>query len=148
MSKSIRTVFIAGAIFAVTACEYMPFAFGELEGRPAPGLADWRQVADVSIVQLETLREGEPYSVNLWMIADETHLYVFGGDEQQQWMTNMESDPHARVQIDGQIYTFTGSRVTDAAEFGGFAQAWLDKYGSDHTESTPDGTFLYRLDPK
>ena len=64
-----------------------------------------------------------------------------------KWMKNMEIDATARMQIEGAVYEFTGSRVTDPDEFGRFAKAWLEKYSSDHTDSTPEGTYLYRLDP-
>ena len=145
--KLAHSIVVVAVLLLTTGCEYIPFPWGALDGRPAAPLDDWRELADAPIVQLETIREGEPYSVNIWMIAEETHFYVFGGDDAPQWMKNMDANGHARMQIDGAIYSFSGSRVTDQEEFVQFAQAWLDKYGSDHLESSAQEHFLYRLDP-
>lgn len=79
-----RTMIIALLLSATAACSYMPFSGGALTGTPAPPLADWRTVGGVSIIQLET-RPSDPYSVKLRMVAEETHLYVFAGDNHSQW---------------------------------------------------------------
>ena len=144
---SLKVVMVISLLVLAAGCEYMPFSMGELEGQPAATLSDWREVADVSIVQLETLRDGEPYSVNIWMVAKETAIYIYAGDNETQWMANLAVNPSARIQISGLIYDFSGSRVTDEEEFKIFTQAWLEKYGSDRSESTAADTFLYRFDP-
>lgn len=145
--KSIKSIGVFAILLFVAGCEYLPFSFGALDGRPAAPLSDWREIADVDIVQFETLREGEAYSVNIWMIAEETHLYVYGGDNEAQWAVNLEANPQARIQANDMVYEFSGSRVTNEEEFAHFAQLWLHKYSSDRTDSTASGTFLYRLDP-
>ncbi len=140
----LRALF-ATALLVTAGCEYMPFAGGPLDGTPAPSPADWRTLGDVDIVQLETLREGEPYSVNIWMIAEETHLYVYGGENYAQWAENMDAADAARMKIEGAVYELRGARVSDEEEFARFARAWLAKYGSDRTDSTAADTYLYRL---
>lgn len=142
-----RTVIVTLLLSATAACSYIPFSGGALTGTPTPPPADWRTVGDVAIIQLET-RPSDPYSVKLWIVAEETHLYVFAGDNHSQWAQNLDADPDARLQIEDKVYELTARQITDQQEFSGFADAWLEKYGSDHTETNVDDVYLYRLAPR
>jgi len=142
-----RTMTIALLLSATAACSYMPFSGGALTGTPAPPLADWRTVGGVSIIQLET-RPSDPYSVKLWMVAEENHLYVFAGDNHSQWAQNLDAIPDARLQVEDNVYQLAAVQITDQQEFRRFADAWLEKYGSDHTETNVDDVYLYRLTPR
>ena len=136
------------ALLSVTAaCSYIPFSGGALTGTPTPPLDDWRSVGEVAIIQLET-RPSDPYSVKLWIVAEETHLYVFAGDNHSQWAQNLDAEPDARLQIEDKVYDLTARQITDQQEFRRFADAWLEKYGSDHTETKVDDVYLYRLAPR
>lgn len=146
MTKS-RTVIVALLLSVTAACSYIPFSGGALTGTPTPPLDDWRSVGEVAIIQLET-RPSDPYSVKLWIVAEETHLYVFAGDNHSQWAQNLDAEPDARLQIEDKVYDLTARQITDQQEFRRFADAWLEKYGSDHTETKVDDVYLYRLAPR
>ena len=123
---------------------WLPFSSGELEGVPAQAPDDWTQVASKDIVQLETDVD-EPYSVNIWVIGEPTHLYVFAGASRANWIEHMEQNPNVRMKIGDAIYELTGVRVTDADEFERFAQAWDAKYGRRPRNENVDETYLMRL---
>ena len=142
-----RTVIVALLLSVTTACSYIPFSGGALTGTPTTPLDDWRTVGEVAIIQLET-RPSDPYSVKLWIVAEETHLYVFAGDNHSQWAQNLDAEPDARLQIEDKVYDLTARPITDQQEFQLFAGAWLEKYGSDHTETKVDDVYLYRLAPR
>lgn len=131
----------------LSACAYVPFSGGKLEGTPTAPLKDWRQIAAVDIIQLET-QPTDPYSVKLWMIAKPTHLYVYAGDNHSQWAQNIDSDPNVRLLVDGALYDLSATRVLDQAEFQQFTAAWLEKYDSDRTDLNVADTYLYRLEPR
>lgn len=142
-----RNVIVALLLSVTAACSYIPFSGGALTGTPTPPLDDWRSVGEVAIIQLET-RPSDPYSVKLWIVAEETHLYVFAGDNHSQWAQNLDAEPDARLQIEDKVYDLTARQITDQQEFRRFADAWLEKYGSDHTETKVDDVYLYRLAPR
>ena len=124
-------------------CSYLPFSGGALKGEERAAMEDWSSVADVSIIQLET-NPNEPYSVNLWMIADGADLLVYGGDSHAQWAQNIDADPAVRVKIGDYVYPLQGKRETDEAAFRAFVVMWDNKYGSDRSDSTAADTYLYR----
>ena len=135
-------IFLTAVLLA--SCSYIPFSGGELEGSVAAPLDDWQAVADKDIIQLETNPQA-PYSVNLWMIAESTHLYVYAGDNHADWAQHIDSDENVRMKIGEVIYELAATRVLDQAEFQHFTKLWLDKYGSDRTDSLASNTYLYKL---
>jgi len=132
---------VAGALGA---CSYIPFSGGALEGEVASPLADWRELDSAQIIQLET-NSNDPYSVKLWIIGQHKHLYVFAGDSHAQWAQNIDSDPNVRLKVGGTIYELHATRVLDQEEFRRFADAWLEKYGSDRRDVLAVNNYLYRM---
>ena len=135
------------AVLLVTGCssEMLPFSSGALEGGsvvPAP--ADWRGVAEREVVQLES-QPSDPYSVNIWVLGEETHLYVFAGGTKANWIEHIEMDPNVRMKIGDSIYELVAERVTDADEFEHFAQGWEAKYGRRPWNEDVNDTYLMRL---
>ena len=128
----------------VGCAEYLPFSSGGLDGTPTPTPASFLEVGQAEIVQLET-NPAEPYSVNLWVIGEATHLYVFSGDSKTTWVQNIERDPNVRLQIGANVYELQAAQVTDAEEFETFAQAWDAKYGHRPRNDNVDETWLMRL---
>jgi hypothetical protein len=130
----------------VSACSggTLPISSGELAGTVVPNPTDWREVADVDVVQLET-RPASPYSVNLWVIGEPTHLYVFAGGSRSNWVEYIEADSNVRLGINGAIYELKAERVTDADEFAKFADAWKLKYGHRPRNESVEETYLLRL---
>ena len=145
MVSHVKQVFAIALLVLAAGCEYIPFSWGELEGKQSSPLANWREVADVSIVQLETLREGKPYSVNLWIANIEGTLHVFAGDNVAAWVENIQTDPNVRLGVNGSIYELTAAQETDATQFEKFAQEWEAKYGNRPRNENVDETYLYRL---
>lgn len=124
--------------------ENLPFASGALEGQVVPAPQDWRPVAQGEVIQLES-RPSDPYSVNIWIIGEEKHLYVFAGGTKANWIEHIEVDPNVRIKIAEEIYELRAERVSDADEFEHFAQAWQAKYGRRPWNEDVNETYLMRL---
>ena len=90
-------------LVSISGCAYVPFSAGKLKGTPTEALADWREIASISIIQLETNPE-QPYSVNIWMVAEQARIYVFAGDNYAQWVQNIESNQSVRLQAEEKVY--------------------------------------------
>jgi len=133
-----------GLLLLAWGCSYVPFSGGALQGELRPALTDWQTVADTQIIQLET-RPADPYSVNLWMIAEAQQLFVYAGDNHSDWAQHIDVDPNVRIKIDQSIYELSASRVTEQPEFARFAEAWFAKYGSDRRNVKVGEVYLYRL---
>ena len=101
----------------------------------------------MSTVQLET-RPADPYSVNIWVIALDPHLYVHAGANRSAWVENLEADPRARVRVDGTLYELTAARVAEQAEFDRFSDAYEKKYGRRPRNENVGEAYLFRLGPR
>ncbi len=117
---------------------------GKLEGPVAEAPDDWAFTDEVSTVQVET-RPEDPYSINIWAVALGDSLYLHAGGHRTAWVENLESDPRARVAIEGTLYEVTATRVEDPAEFARFAEAYARKYGHRPRNENIDEIFVYRL---
>ena len=127
--------------------DYLPFSGGELEGAVAEIPASFETIGQQEIVKLET-NPLEPYSVNLWVIGNKESLYVFAGDSETTWVQHIAKDPNVRLKLGAAIYELAATRVTDAAEFERFAEAWEAKYGNRPRNENVDETWLLRLEPR
>ncbi|MEM1232161.1 MAG: hypothetical protein AAGI15_16605, partial [Pseudomonadota bacterium] len=141
--------FVALLCLGLTACtgDWVPFSGGALEGPVTPAPADWRTVMTDEVIQLET-QPGDPYSVNLWVVAGEDRLYIFAGANRATWIEHIEVDPRVRLRADGRIYELRADRVRSADEFEQFAQQWEAKYGDRPRNESVDETWLMRLTPR
>ncbi|MGH0037941.1 MAG: hypothetical protein ACQGVK_23165 [Myxococcota bacterium] len=117
---------------------------GALEGEEAPTPDSWAFTDQVDTVQLETLPT-DPYSVNIWVIAIDPHLYVHAGASRSTWVENMEVDPAVRLQVDDSIYALVAARVEEQAEFDRFSDAYEKKYGRRPRNENVEQAYLYRL---
>lgn len=130
----------------LTGCE-RPFVLlpgGALEGPTVPAPASWAFTDEVKTVQLET-RPAEPYSVNIWVIALDPHLYVHAGASRSAWVEHLEADPNARVRVGDTLYELTAVRVTEQAEFDRFSDAYEAKYGRRPRNENVAEAYLFRL---
>ena len=143
--KKLGLLITWGLLTSIVGCAYIPLPGGKLTGTPSTSLQDWQEIANISIIQLETAPES-PYSVNVWMIAEQDRLYVYSGDNRTQWVQNIEENNAVRVQAEEKIYDFTANRVTTAKEFEQFATAWKTKYSSDIFDTNAADTYLFRLE--
>lgn len=117
---------------------------GALDGVSSPSPTDWAWTDDVSTIQLET-RPEDPYSVNIWIVADGEKLYVHAGANRSAWVENMQSNPAVRVKIGDKIFELRATRVEEQQEFDHFADGYEAKYGSRPRNSSVADAYLYRL---
>jgi hypothetical protein len=120
---------------------------GALEGPTVPAPESWSFTDAVKTVQLET-RPGDPYSVNIWVIAEGGSLYVHAGANRSAWVENLEADPNARLRVDESIYELAAARVEDQAEFDRFSDAYERKYGRRPRNENVAEAYLFRLRPR
>jgi hypothetical protein len=142
-----RCVLLATVVLLLSACGYVPFSSGKLEGTVTPVPADWSGLAEASIVQLET-NPDDPYSVKLWVIGLGSSLYVHAGDNLANWVAYIQQNPDVRLLMDGSIYELRAERVRDAAEFERFSGAYEKKYGSRPRNENVAEVYLFRLEAR
>lgn len=145
LRRSVLLLIFLSPLLGMGGCaDYLPFSSGGLEGAVAELPASFKEIGRQKIVQLET-NPADPYSVNLWVIGNETSLYIFAGDSETTWVQHIAADPNVRLKLAGSIYELAATRVTDADEFEQFAQAWESKYGNRPRNENVDETWLLRL---
>jgi hypothetical protein len=126
---------------------FVLFPGGALEGQTSTTPASWSFTDDVKTVQLET-RPADPYSVNIWVIAMGSNLYVHAGANRSTWVENMEADPNVRLRVNDSIYELAGSRVEDQEEFDRFSAAYEQKYARRPRNENVAEAYLFRLGPR
>jgi hypothetical protein len=117
---------------------------GSLEGSTVVAPNSWSFTDAVDTVQLETL-PGDPYSVNIWVIAIGENLYVHAGANRSTWVANMEADPNVRLRVNDSIYELVASRVDGQEEFDRFSDAYEQKYGRRPRNENVAEAYLFRL---
>jgi hypothetical protein len=143
-----RTVFLALMLAAPIAGCGDPLLIlpgKALEGSTIAAPESWSFTDAVDTVQLETL-PGEPYSVNIWVIALDENLYVHAGANRSTWVENMEADPNVRLRVKDSIYELLASRVEDQGEFDRFSDAYEQKYGRRPRNEDVTEAYLFRLE--
>ncbi len=143
----LKTALASLLLISLSACGYVPFSGGELNGQPTPPPADWTQVASADIIELET-NPTEPYSVKLWIVGYGPNLYVHAGANRATWIEHMEVDANVRLLIGQSLYELRGERVTSAEEFKSFADVYEQKYGNRPRNENVQEAYLYRLVPR
>ncbi len=142
-----KKILLWAVVILLSACarENIPFPSGALEGMSVPLPIKWSEVSKPEIIQFES-NVAEPYSVNLWIVNVDEQVYIYAGDNQTTWVENLEKDPNGKLLVTGKLFDVVASRVTDAAEFGAFANAWDAKYGSEGPKDTnAQEAWLFRL---
>ncbi|MEM8766518.1 MAG: hypothetical protein AAGE43_03680 [Pseudomonadota bacterium] len=124
---------------------FIVMAGGELAGEETDPPADWDEFADEDIVQLET-RPDDPYSINIWMIADGADVYVATGDGPTRWTRHIENNPDVRLRIQDRVYALEAYRVLDPTEKLRIGQQYVSKYDVDDDNNWVEEGQLFRLD--
>jgi hypothetical protein len=141
-------LFLASMLTAAIAGCGEPFLLlpgGAIEGSTVAAPDSWSFTDAVETVQLETLA-GDPYSVNIWVIALGENLYVHAGANRATWVENMEADPNVRLRVNDSIYELVASRVGDQGEFDRFSDAYEQKYGRRPRNENVTEAYLFRLE--
>ncbi len=113
---------------------------GKLSGSDATPPGSWGAVPDV--VQMET-RPDDPYSVNIWAVSKDNHLYV--GTQDATWVPFIQQDPRVKIKIDERLYSLTALEVKDPAEIDRVISVYSSKYDFDASEVGNNGQ-LFRLE--
>jgi hypothetical protein len=133
------------AALAGCAEPFIVLAGDELSGEVTDPPTDWSAFADEEIIQLET-QPDDPYSVNIWMVAQGPDLYVATGDDPTNWTRHIDENQDVRVRIRGMIYELAAVRVGDPEEKTRIGMEYVSKYDVDNdTNWVRDGQ-LFRLD--
>lgn len=140
------------ALAVVAGCEPVgPVPGGALDGTTAAIPDGWDEARDAALFQLQT-RPDDPYSVNLWGVVVDGHLYVASGEgASSRWVGHLANDDSVRLRLGEAIYDLRAVRVADAGELEGVRLSYIEKY---QIEDDPDmeGEFgehawVFRLDP-
>ena len=139
-----RIGLVVVGLLAVSGCEPISsIPGGELAGVVQDAPPEWSQVPET--LQLET-RPTDPYSVNIWGVGLEKHLYVATASHETNWVPFITSDPSVRVRLDGSLYPLRASLVEDSDERARVAAAYDEKYAVDRNEGWVARAVIYRLD--
>jgi hypothetical protein len=112
-----------------------PIAGGMLKGPNAEIPPSWGLVNGVEHVQLETINNGKPRSVLIWIGLLDDRLYVAtslisGSSDpaERTWVKNVTANPNVRVRIQDDIYQLKAVRVVDPTPLEAARSALMLKY--------------------
>ena len=145
--KQPALVLLLAASLAGCSSPFVLLPGGELKGSVAETPASWEFTDEVDTIQLET-RPGDSYSVNIWVIALDEHLYVHAGTNRSTWVENMEAEANVRLRVDESIYELTSARVEAQGEFDRSSDAYEKKYGRRPGNEIVGEVYLFRLGPR
>ena len=104
---------------------------GKLQGEITAIPEDWGVVPEV--IQLE-VRPDNPYSVNIWGLADNGNLYVATQDA--KWAPMITADERVRVRIEDSLYELKATRVQDEREIANVVESYARKYNMDPNDGS------------
>jgi hypothetical protein len=133
-------------VLTVAACSgpVGPIAGGALDGEVKPWPQDWSFATDCENVLLQT-NSTDPYSVTLWGVSANEHFYIASGDQQSQWVVNLQSDPKILLSIEGNLYAGVATLVTDPEESQQVLEQYSLKYDFYLDEGERAEGVIYRL---
>jgi hypothetical protein len=122
---------------------------GKLSGTVQPVPSDWAFSDEFEDVQLET-RPSNPYSVNIWGVADGGRFYVASGRGlESTWAKHIEADPDVRLRIGEDLYELRAVRTDDPQDRVRFLAAVKKKYdGFEPDEEQAEVSVLYSLESR
>ncbi|MFM7121320.1 MAG: hypothetical protein ACKOBM_18635 [Gammaproteobacteria bacterium] len=127
--------------------DWIPFSSGPLSGRVTPMPGDLSTVDAYDVIRLET-HPADPYSVKLWVVATDGHLYVHAGENRTTWVEHIEANPDVRLGFGDDIILLRAERVTTDAEFLRFSAAYRLKYSVSPRSDDIEAVYLFRLSPR
>lgn len=146
-TQSLQALAISAvAVLCVAGCggPFLLLPGGELDGPTTPVPDDWGFTDDISTIEIET-RPSDPYSINIWAVGLDEHLYLHAGGNRTAWVEHLEADPRLRARIEGRIYELAAIRVESPAEFARFADAYEEKYGVRPRNENIEEIYVLRL---
>ena len=152
-----RTMIFVSTLMLVTllltSCSgpFGPIAGGKLQGPSADVPPSWDAVGAVEHVQLETINEGKPRSVLIWVATDNGSLYIAtslisgaSSPADRTWVKNVTANPNIRLGVGGVIYQLQALRVVDPARLAEARAAMMSKYDVE-SDGQSTSAWLYEL---
>ena len=118
---------------------------GELKGQTAAVPSGWSAIPET--IQVET-RPSDPYSVNLWAVADGQGLYIATGSDGTSWTGYLVASTLVRARVGDQIYELEATPIDDPAERLRVTAAYSSKYNVDPADGWVVTGMIFRLDPR
>lgn len=134
-------------LLCLTACDFIPFSGGKLQGEIKVIPKGWPEVTKADIIEIETNAQ-EPYSVKLWVVVLNDKPYIHAGANRATWVEHLEMNPELILGHDGALYELRAVRVTDDTEFKALREIYKAKYGNYPRNSNIGEIYLYRLEPR
>ena len=91
---------------------------------------------------------GLPHSTTIWCVAYQGSLFIGSyGEEKKNWEVNLQTEPHARLKIDNDLYGVVVTKVVDQSLTAQLDQAYNAKYDMAEVfgDEIPDWWF-YRVE--
>ncbi len=122
---------------------------GKLSGTLQPVPTDWAFSDEFEDVQLET-RPSDPYSVNIWGVADGARFYIASGRGlESTWAKHIEADSNVRLRVGENVYELRAVRTDDPQDRVRFLAGAKKKYdGFEPDEDQAAAAVLYRLESR
>jgi hypothetical protein len=128
-----------------------PFAGGALQGTSVDVPQNWDTIAAVEHVQLETVNEGKPRSVLIWVGTIDGRLYIAtslisgaSSPADRTWVKNVTANPNIRLRVGDLIYQLQALRELDPARLAAARTAMMSKYDVESDEQSKSA-WLYEL---
>jgi len=133
-------------LLALSACEPMgPLPGTSLAGIVEPAPENWSALDTSETIQLETLADNKPYSVNIWGVGLGQFYYVASAKgAESRWAKRIARNNRVRLRIDQSIFELSAVIISDQAERDKVALAFQKKYDIEQSEDFPDA-IVYRL---
>lgn len=145
-----RVLAFVGLVSLALACRPIgPIPGGRLSGEIVTDpVADWSFASEAETLQLET-RPDDPYSVNVWFVAQGSSLWVAaGGGEKSRWVQNAGGDSRVRLRIDGKIYERMAVRVSEQTDLDAIVALYGTKYQYERDPEDEARAVVFRMDAR
>ncbi len=116
---------------------------GELSGDVKSAPLTWATVPDT--IQVET-RPSDPYSINIWSVGLDEHLYIATGADGTTWTEFFATDANVRVRIIDSLYELKADLVSSSDERDTVSSAYVEKYELDPEDNWLQTGMIFRLD--
>lgn len=142
-----RRVFLAVWILLLAGCAepFIVFAGKALPGNVELPPVDWEVADEEDVVQLET-RPSDPYSINIWAVVLDSHIYVATSEDGTRWTEHLADSRDVRLRVKDVIYELEAVPVTEPEERTAVALEYVDKYDVDEDDNWVASGKIYRLD--
>ena len=142
-----RRGFLALGLLLLAGCAepFIVFAGKSLPGSVELPPVDWSVAEAEEVVQLET-RPTDPYSINIWAVVLEPHLYVATSEDGTRWTEHLATSRDVRLRVKDVIYELEAFPVTEPDERAAVAAEYVEKYDVDADDNWVARGKIYRLD--